>query len=167
MSEREIDGLVRQLGALLLERGETLALAESCTGGWIGQALTALPGSSGWFDAGFVTYSNHAKRHLLGVSPRTLRRHGAVSAETAVEMAAGALRRGGTDWSLAVTGIAGPTGGTPARPVGTVQFAWAGRNGLRESETVRFDGDRRAVRMQSVAHALEGLLKRVNATAGA
>lgn len=165
MSEREISRLVRELGALLLERGETLALAESCTGGWIGQAITGLPGSSGWFDAGFVTYSNDAKRRLLGVSRRTLRRHGAVSAATAVEMAAGALRRGGTDWSLAVTGIAGPTGGTPTRPVGTVLFAWAGRDGLRESETMRFNGDRRAVRMQSVAHALKGLLRHVNGVA--
>ena len=166
MTEREISRLVRELGSLLLERGETLALAESCTGGWIGQAITGLPGSSGWFDAGFVTYSNDAKQRLLGVSPQTLRQHGAVSAPTAVEMADGALRRAGTDWSLAVTGIAGPTGGTPARPVGTVLFAWAGRNGLRESETVLFDGDRRAVRMQSVAHALEGLLTRVNGVAG-
>ena len=166
MTEREISRLVRELGALLLERGETIALAESCTGGWIGQAITGLPGSSGWFDAGFVTYSNDAKQRLLGVSRQTLRRHGAVSAETAAEMADGALRRGGTHWSLAVTGIAGPTGGTPARPVGTVLFAWAGRNGLRESETMRFDGNRRAVRMQSVAHALAGLLRRVNPVAG-
>ncbi len=164
MTEQEISHLVRSLGTLLLERGETLALAESCTGGWVGQAITGLPGSSGWFDAGFVTYSNHAKQRLLGVSSQTLREYGAVSAETAVEMAGGALERGQTDWSLAVTGIAGPTGGTATRPVGTVLFAWAGRNGLREAETRRFDGDRRAVRMQSVAHALEGLLKRVNGT---
>ena len=161
MNERKISRLVRELGALLLERRETLALAESCTGGWVGQAITGLPGSSGWFDAGFVTYSNNAKKRLLGVSPKTLEAFGAVSTETAVEMAAGALERGQTHWSLAVTGIAGPTGGTETRPVGTVLFAWAGRNGLREAETVRFDGDRRAVRMQSVAHALEGLLIRL------
>ena len=159
MTEREISRLVRELGPLLLERGETLALAESCTGGWVGQAITALPGSSGWFDAGFVTYSNNAKTQVLGVHPQTLSKHGAVSAETAVEMAEGALERGQTDWSLAVTGIAGPTGGTLTRPVGTVLFAWASRDGMREAETRRFDGDRRAVRMQSVAHALEGLLK--------
>lgn len=166
MTEREIRRLVRELGDLLLERGETLALAESCTGGWIGQAITALPGSSGWFDAGFVTYSNDAKTRLLGVSPLTLKEFGAVSAETALEMADGALRQGRTDWSLAVTGIAGPTGGTKTRPTGTVLFAWTGRNGLRETEAMRFDGDRRAVRMQSVAHALEGLLIRVQGTAG-
>ena len=162
MTEQEISRLVRELGALLLDRDETLALAESCTGGWVGQAITGLPGSSGWFDAGFVTYSNDAKMRLLGVRPQTLEEFGAVSAETAVEMAAGALERGQTDWSLAVTGIAGPTGGTAARPVGTVLFAWAGRNGFREAETMRFDGDRSAVRMQSVAHALAGLLKRVS-----
>ena len=166
MNEQQISHLVRELGALLLKRGETLSLAESCTGGWIGQVITALPGSSGWFDAGFVTYSNNAKKRLLGVSPQTLDEFGAISAETAAEMAAGALDRGRTDWSLAVTGIAGPTGGTATRPTGTVLFAWAGRNGLREAEAMRFDGDRRAVRMQSVAHALEGLLKRVQGTAG-
>ena len=166
MTEREIRRLVGELGALLLDRGETLALAESCTGGWVGQAITGLPGSSGWFDAGFVTYSNDAKMRLLGVRPQTLEEFGAVSAETAVEMATGALERARTHWSLAVTGIAGPTGGTAARPVGTVLFAWAGRNGLREAETMRFDGDRRAVRMQSVAHALAGLLNRVNGVEG-
>lgn len=166
MTGREISRLVRELGALLLDRGETLALAESCTGGWVGQAITGLPGSSGWFEAGFVTYSNGAKQRLLGVSAQTLAKFGAVSGETAVEMAAGALERGQTHWSLAVTGIAGPGGGTERRPVGTVVFAWAGRNGLREVEAMRFDGDRHAVRMQSVAHALEGLLKRVNRLAG-
>lgn len=161
MTEQEISRLVRELGVLLLDRGETLAVAESCTGGWVGQAITGLPGSSGWFDAGFVTYSNDAKRRLLGVSPQTLEEFGAVSAETAGEMATGALQRGRTDWSLAVTGIAGPGGGTETRPVGTVLFAWAGRNGLREAETMLFCGDRRAVRKQSVAHALEGLLNRL------
>ena len=166
MTEQEISRLARELGARLLERRETLALAESCTGGWVGQAITGLPGSSGWFEAGFVTYSNDAKKRLLGVSPQTLDEFGAVSAETAVEMAAGALVRGRTHWSLAVTGIAGPTGGTASRPTGTVLFAWAGRNGLLEAEAMCFDGDRRAVRMQSVAHALEGLLKRVEGTAG-
>ena len=164
MTEQEISRLVRELGALLLKRGETLALAESCTGGWVAQAITALPGSSGWFEAGFVTYSNDSKKRLLGVSPQTLEEFGAVSAETAVEMATGALERTQTHWSLAVTGIAGPAGGTASRPVGTVLFAWAGRNGLLQAEARRFDGARRAVRMQSVAHALEGLLKRLRKT---
>ena len=161
MTEQEISRLARELGVLLLARGETLAAAESCTGGWVGQAITSVPGSSGWFEAGFVTYSNAAKERLLGVRPQTLQEHGAVSAETAVEMAAGALERGQTDWSLAVTGIAGPGGGTPTRPAGTVLFAWLSRNGLSATEAMRFAGDRHAVRMQSVAHALEGLLKRL------
>lgn len=167
MAGQEISRLVRELGALLLKRGETLAVAESCTGGGVSRAITALSGSSGWFDAGFVTYSNEAKQRLLGVRADTLRDHGAVSAETAVEMAAGALERARTDWSLALTGVAGPTGGTPTRPVGTVVFAWAGRNGPGKAETMRFDGDRHAVRVQSVEHALEGLLKRITGGAGA
>ena len=167
MTGRETSRLVRELGALLLKRGETLAVAESCTGGGVSQAITALSGSSGWFDAGFVTYSNGAKKRLLGVRADTLRDHGAVSAETALEMAAGALERGRTDWSLALTGIAGPTGGTATRPVGTVVFAWAGRSGLLEAETMCFAGDRGAVRRQSVGHALDGLLKRIPGAAGA
>lgn len=161
MTEQEISRLARELGILLLARGETLAAAESCTGGWVGQAITSVPGSSGWFEASFVTYSNTAKERLLGVSPQTLQEHGAVSAETAMEMARGALERGQTDWSLAVTGIAGPGGGTPTRPAGTVLFAWLSRNGLRATEAMRFAGDRHAVRMQSVAHALESLLQRL------
>ena len=161
MTEREISRLARELGALLLARGETLAAAESCTGGWVGQAITAVPGSSDWFEAGFVTYSNAAKERLLAVSPQTLQEHGAVSAETAAEMAAGALERGQADWSLAVTGVAGPGGGTPTRPVGTVLFAWASRNGLRATQAMRFEGGRHAVRMQSVAHVLEGLRNRL------
>ena len=161
MTEQRINALARELGALLLERGEMLALAESCTGGWVGKAVTELPGSSAWFSAGFVTYSNDAKLRLLGVRAETLRTHGAVSAETAAEMAQGALTRGGTDWSLAVTGIAGPDGGSATRPVGLVWFAWSGRNGLLESESRIFAGNRQAVRMQSVEHAVQGLLARI------
>lgn len=167
MNGQALDELVRELGALLLKRGETLAVAESCTGGGVSQAITALSGSSGWFDAGFVTYSNGAKERLLGLRADTLRDHGAVSAETAVEMAAGALERARTHWSLALTGIAGPTGGTATRPTGTVVFAWAGRSGLLEAEAMHFDGNRHAVRMKSVEHALEGLLKRIGGAAGA
>ena len=161
MTGQRINALVGDLGALLLERAETLALAESCTGGWVGKAVTDLPGSSAWFSAGFVTYSNDAKLRLLGVRGETLRAHGAVSAETATEMAQGALIRAGTDWSLAVTGIAGPDGGSAARPVGLVWFAWAGGNGLLDSESRVFPGDRQAVRMQSVEHAVTGLLARI------
>ncbi len=161
MAEPGIDRLVRELGALLQERSETLALAESCTGGWVGKAITAQPGSSVWFSCGFVTYSNDAKRRLLGVREETTSSYGAVSGETASEMARGALRVGRTDWSLAVTGIAGPDGGGEARPVGTVWFAWASRRRPPEAEARRFEGDRRAVRAQSVAYALEGLLRRL------
>ena len=136
MNAREISRVVRELGALLQERGETLAVAESCTGGWIGKAITDLPGSSAWFEAGFVTYSNEAKKRLLGVRSRTLEAHGAVSAETAAEMAQGALERARADWSLAVTGIAGPGGGAAQKPVGLVCFAWAGGDCARHKPKV-------------------------------
>ena len=161
MTEQRINALVRDLGASLVERGETLALAESCTGGWVGKAVTELPGSSTWFSAGFVTYSNDAKQRLLGVREETLQAHGAVSRETALEMAQEALTRGETDWSLAVTGIAGPDGGSASRPVGLVWFAWSARNGLLDAESRVFRGNRQAVRMQSVVHAVEGLLARI------
>ncbi|WP_446830527.1 CinA family protein [Candidatus Foliamicus sp.] len=161
MTRSKIDALVAELGAVLLQREETLAVAESCTGGWAGMAITGLPGSSGWFSAGFVTYSNEAKQRLLGVRAETLRAHGAVSIETAIEMAKGAIRHARTDWSLSVTGIAGPAGGTLTRPVGTVAFAWAARNGWCDADSTRFDGDRQAVRAQSVERALNGLLERL------
>jgi nicotinamide-nucleotide amidase len=153
--------LVERVAAALKARGEMLATAESCTGGWVAMACTALAGSSDWFERGFVTYSNAAKQESLGVREQTLRRHGAVSEETAREMAAGALRHSRAQAALAITGIAGPTGGTPAKPVGTVCFAWA-HGSKMQSETRRFDGDRESVRRQSVAHALEGLLSQLN-----
>jgi len=150
--------LARRVGARLKRRGLMLATAESCTGGWIAQAITAIPGSSDWFDRGFVTYSNEAKRELLGVRARTLSRHGAVSVNTAREMAAGALRRSRAQLAIAVTGIAGPAGGTPEKPVGMVCFAWARKNGTTRSAVRRFGGSRDSVRRQSVAAALRGLL---------
>jgi nicotinamide-nucleotide amidase len=150
--------LAQQVGAALKARGLKLVTAESCTGGWVSMALTAVAGSSDWFERGYVTYSNAAKRDDLGVQEETLRRHGAVSEETAREMAAGALKRSGGQVALAITGIAGPTGGTLGKPVGTVSFAWA-RGGKISSETRRFDGDRENVRRQSVLHALHGLLQ--------
>ena len=152
--------LAPQVGAALKARGLRLVTAESCTGGWVSMALTAVAGSSDWFERGYVTYSNAAKRDDLGVQEETLRRHGAVSEETAREMAAGAIRRTGTQAALAITGIAGPTGGTTAKPVGTVCFAWAHGSNI-SSETRRFDGDRESVRRQSVLHALKGLLQRL------
>lgn len=152
--------LAPQVGAALKARGLRLVTAESCTGGWVSMALTAVAGSSDWFERGYVTYSNAAKRDDLGVQEETLRRHGAVSEETAREMAAGAIRRTGAQAALAITGIAGPTGGTTAKPVGTVCFAWAHGSNI-SSETRRFDGDRESVRRQSVLHALKGLLQRL------
>jgi nicotinamide-nucleotide amidase len=152
--------LSQQVGAALKARGLRLVTAESCTGGWVSMALTAVAGSSDWFERGYVTYSNAAKRDDLGVQEETLRRHGAVSEESAREMAAGAIRATGAQVALAITGIAGPTGGTTAKPVGTVCFAWAHGSTI-SSETRRFDGDRESVRRQSVLHALQGLLQRL------
>lgn len=146
--------LAQRLGAALKARGLKLATAESCTGGWVAMALTAIPGSSEWFERGYVTYSNAAKREDLGVAEETLRRHGAVSEAVAREMAAGALKRARAQVALAITGVAGPTGGTAQKPVGLVCFAWAHGSKIT-SETRRFDGDRESVRRQSVLHALE------------
>lgn len=157
----ELEKLAERVGLALLERGEWLAAAESCTGGWVAQVLTAIAGSSAWFDRGFVTYSNAAKVDMLAVPETTLERHGAVSEATARAMAQGALQHSRADWSLAITGIAGPSGGTPDKPVGTVCFAWASRDGGCEAQTCRFEGDRAAVREQSVAHVLNGLLARI------
>ena len=159
----ELEAIAARLGRLLESRGECLAVAESCTGGWVAQALTAVAGSSAWFDRGFVSYSNAAKRDMLGVPETTLARHGAVSEATARAMAQGVLSNSLADWSLAITGIAGPTGGTPDKPVGTVCFAWAGRGGGCVACTRYFAGDRRAVREQSVACALSGLIDQLGA----
>lgn len=150
--------LARKIGEALKARGLRLATAESCTGGWAAMALTAIPGSSDWFERGYVTYSNAAKREDLGVAEETLRRHGAVSEEVAREMAAGALERARAQVALAITGIAGPTGGTKDKPVGLVCFAWA-LGSKMTSQTRRFDGDRESVRRQSVLHALERVLE--------
>lgn len=158
----ELEDLSRELGAALLARGEWLAAAESCTGGWLAQSVTAIAGSSGWFDRGFVTYSNAAKMEMLAVPETTLERHGAVSEATARAMAQGALAHSLADWAVAITGIAGPSGGSSEKPVGTVCFAWAAKDGGCEAQTCRFDGDRAAIREQSVRHALRGLLARLD-----
>jgi nicotinamide-nucleotide amidase len=134
-----------------------LATAESCTGGWVAQVITSVPGSSGWFERGFIAYSNTAKREQLSVKTRTLARFGAVSEQTARAMAEGALLHSQAQVTLAVTGIAGPDGGTTEKPVGTVCFAWAGKNRETLSMLRRFEGDREAIRRQAVVHALEGL----------
>ena len=153
-----MDALARRLGERLKAAGAKLTTAESCTGGWAAQVVTSAAGSSAWFERGFVTYSNEAKREQLGVREETLQKHGAVSEETAREMAQGALARSRGSVALAVTGVAGPGGGTAAKPVGMVCFAWATARSVT-SETRQFPGDREAVRKQSVIHALEGVLK--------
>ncbi len=147
------------MGRGLKSSSELLVTAESCTGGGVSQAVTAISGSSDWFERGFVTYSNAAKQELLHVKEQTLRAHGAVSEETAREMAAGALRASRGTLAVAITGVAGPSGGTAAKPVGTVCFAWARKGERPRSETKRFSGDRESVRRQSVMRALEGVLE--------
>ena len=161
MASDTLTTLATLAGARLKAKGWALATAESCTGGWVAQALTSVPGSSEWFDRGFVTYSNQAKVEMLGVSPATLAAHGAVSEATARAMAAGALAHSGAGMALAITGVAGPAGGTPEKPVGMVCFGWCVRGAEPQSETRRFDGDREAVRRQSVIRALQGLIERL------
>jgi nicotinamide-nucleotide amidase len=153
--------LAAELGAALKTRSLMLATAESCTGGWVGEAVTSVPGSSAWYDRGFITYANEAKREMLGVGAETLARFGAVSEETVREMVRGVLANSRAQVALAISGIAGPTGGTAEKPVGLVCFAWGFKGGLVESETHRFAGDRHAVRRQAVEVALRGLLERL------
>lgn len=150
----------QRLASLLRERQWMLATAESCTGGLIAAACTELSGSSDWFERGFVTYSNEAKTESLGVDPKLIEANGAVSEVVARAMAFGAARHSHARVSVAVTGIAGPTGGTPEKPVGTVWFAFM-IDGRLSSETVRFDGDRAAVRHGTVEHALQRLVEKI------
>lgn len=154
-----MERLASELGARLKAGAAVLVTAESCTGGWAAQVITSVAGSSQWFDRGFITYTNAAKQECLGVRAETLARHGAVSEETAREMALGALARSGGTIAVSVTGIAGPGGGSPGKPVGTVCFAWADAKGLLRSEQAHFHGDREQVRRESVIHALQGVLK--------
>ncbi|MCS6765800.1 MAG: CinA family protein [Candidatus Protistobacter heckmanni] len=151
-----LERAAQETGKDLLEKKARLATAESCTGGMIGAALTAIAGSSDWFERGYITYSNQAKHQDIGVPTALIKRHGAVSEEVARAMAEGARKESGADFAVSVTGIAGPTGGSPAKPVGTVCFGWAGPQGTR-TQTMLFQGDRQAVRLQSAAHALAGL----------
>ena len=150
--------LAEEVGSELKRRKLMLATAESCTGGWIAEAITMVPGSSDWFERGFVTYTYISKREMLGVKEATLEKHGAVSEEVVREMVEGALARSHAQVAVAVSGVAGPTGGTPEKPVGYVCIAWGTKDGEPRSETVRFSGDREAVRRQSVEHALKGVL---------
>lgn len=151
-----------ELAEMLVQRGWRMVSAESCTGGLIAAACTDLPGSSNWFERGFVTYSNAAKTELLGVPAALIAAHGAVSEPVARAMAAGAVRHASAQVAVAVTGVAGPSGGSPGKPVGTVWFGWH-VHGHTDTECHRFGGDRAAVRAASVQHALAGLLARVRA----
>jgi nicotinamide-nucleotide amidase len=156
-TDAELLALAAQAAQDVQRHGLMLVTAESCSGGWIAKTLTDLPGSSGWFDTGVVTYSYEAKEALLGVNPRTLERTGAVSEETVLEMVSGALARFGAGVAVAVTGIAGPSGGTPGKPVGTVWIGWKRRGRYAHARLFHFTGDREAVRRQTVAAALVGL----------
>jgi len=155
--------LAERTGRALEQRGLMLVSAESCTGGWIAEAITAVPGSSAWFDRGFVTYTYISKREMLGVLPETLEKHGAVSEAVVREMVEGALKASHAQIAVSVSGTAGPSGGTPQKPVGTVCFGWAAKDLGVRVETRHFTGDREAVRSQAVAHGLNGLLETVQA----
>lgn len=160
-TDGDIYRLSERVGRHLLRRGHSVVTAESCTGGWIAKALTDVPGSSEWFAEGFVTYSNESKNRRLAVPRAVLERHGAVSEETARAMATGALRHTGAQLAVAVTGIAGPGGAVPGKPVGTVWLCWAQRRGRRihvDAQLKLFRGDRDAVRRKTVCLALAGLL---------
>lgn len=151
--------LAEQVGEALKSRALMLVTAESCTGGWVGAAITAVPGSSDWYERGFITYTYISKREMLGVKVETLDEHGAVSEQTVKEMVIGALAASHAQVAIAVSGTAGPAGGTPEKPVGTVCLAWVLRNGEPLAETRHFVGDREAVRRQSVERALAGVLE--------
>lgn len=155
MTDSEMMQLSARLGERLVQRGATLTTAESCTGGWIAKVLTDIPGSSAWFERGFVTYSNAAKSDMIGVQPATLDTWGAVSEQVVREMAIGALQAAGADYAVSVSGIAGPDGGSTAKPVGTVWFGFASQSGSTQARVQQFTGDRESVRRQSVVYALE------------
>lgn len=158
--DAELGALAVAVGKVLQASGWSLVAAESCTGGWVAKLITDVSGSSGWFDRGFVTYSNAAKQAMLGVQAGTLGAHGAVSEETVREMAAGAIEHSGADISVAISGIAGPGGGSEEKPVGLVWLAWARRGGAVDAERALFPGSRDEVRRQAAKRALEGILER-------
>ena len=162
ITENDLIVVARTLGQALKAGNLSLATAESCTGGWVAKVMTDIEGSSAFFDRGFVTYTNESKQEMLSVSAETLSTYGAVSEETVKEMAKGALEHSHADFSLAISGIAGPGGGTADKPVGTVCFAWANRDGWLETRQEIFSGDRHAVRMQAVLTALQGVLEKVS-----
>lgn len=163
LTDSGLYALAEQVGAALKSRALMLVTAESCTGGWVGEAVTMVPGSSDWYERGFITYTYISKREMLGVKVETLEQHGAVSEQTVKEMVTGALVHSHAQVAVAVSGTAGPAGGTPEKPVGTVCLAWALRNGEPVAETRHFAGDREAVRRQSVERALAGVLELLRA----
>lgn len=156
---KDISVLSVEVGEALSERGLMLATAESCTGGWVAQAVTSVAGSSRWFERGFVTYANVAKQEMLGVDAKTLALFGAVSEAAVREMAAGAISHSHADIALSVSGIAGPGGGSEDKPVGTVWFGWAVKEGETSALRLALHGDRQTIRRQAVGAALEGVLK--------
>ncbi len=158
VKEAQLLKLADKLGGIFWAQEKLLAVAESCTGGLLAAILTEIPGSSLWFDRGFVTYSNQAKSEMLGVDPNLIAEYGAVSSETALAMVAGAIRQSRADYAVAITGIAGPGGGTDHKPVGTVYIAWQARHAQGYWELQHFTGDRHSVRMQTVNRALEYLV---------
>lgn len=158
VSDAALQQLAEQVGEAARSHHHMLVTAESCTGGWIAKTLTDIAGSSGWFECGMAAYSYEAKQSLLSVRPQTLEQFGAVSRETVIEMVSGALANTGATLAVAVTGIAGPGGGTEDKPVGTVWIAWKRRGGYPKAEVFHFAGDREAVRRQTVAASLQGML---------
>lgn len=151
--------LAARVGRELKRRGLMMASAESCTGGWVGQAVTMVPGSSEWYERGFITYTYISKREMLGVKARSLATFGAVSEQVVAEMAQGALTHSHAQIAVSISGVAGPSGGSPEKPVGTVCFGWRMLRGAAITETRRFRGDRDGVRRRATAHALRGILR--------
>jgi nicotinamide-nucleotide amidase len=160
--DKTLYDLAERAGRALMRRGLMLVTAESCTGGWIAEAVTSVPGSSEWFERGFVTYTYISKREMVGVRGETLEKHGAVSEPVVREMATGAIEHSHAQVAIAVSGVAGPSGGSPDKPVGTVCFAWEIKDGAEKVETRRFRGDREAVRRESVVHALEVMIELID-----
>ena len=156
--EQRIKKLAQKLGSILQQKGLYVSTVESCTGGGIAYAITSVSGSSSWFNQGYVTYSNESKHSLVGVNANTLQNFGAVSQQTVEEMASGCREKSGADLSVSVSGIAGPTGGTDEKPVGTVWMGISRRDGKLISRRFLFDGDRDSVRMQTIICALEALI---------
>ena len=159
VDDSALSAYAQQVGVLLTSKHLRLVTAESCTGGWIGQSITAIAGSSGWYECGFITYSNQAKHRMLGVQATTLLKYGAVSEQTAREMVSGALKMSTAQVAVSITGIAGPGGGSKEKPVGMVCLAWELKQSTIHSTTHFFSGDREAIRRQAVAIALRGTIE--------